>query len=57
MATKLIYDRYITVCALLIPDETAQPFTEAGITLGEITKYSFIGPVKGHGRPIGRDFE
>lgn len=57
MATKLIYDRHITVHALLIPDETVQPFTEAGITLGEITKYSLVGPAKGDSRPIGRDVE
>lgn len=57
MATKLVYDRYIAVCALLIPDETVQPFTETGMTSGEIIRYSLGGPVKGDGRPIGRDLE
>lgn len=57
MAAKLIYDRYITVGALLIPDETAQPFIGAGLTLGKITKYFLAGPAKGDGRPIGREFD
>lgn len=57
MATKLIYDRCITVCALLIPDETPQPPTEAGITLGEVTKYPLVGPVRGDNRTLGKDFE
>ena len=47
MATKLIYDRNITVRALLIPNETPQPLMEAGLTLSEITKDSFRWPLRG----------
>lgn len=57
MTAKLIYGGYITVHALLIHDETPQPLKEAGGTLGEITKYSFVGPVKGGNRTSGRDLE
>lgn len=34
--TKLVYDAYLTIRALLIPDGPPHPPTEAGIILGEI---------------------
>lgn len=54
MATKLVSDRTITVRALLIPDETPQPLTEAGVTLSAIARHSRVGPVRGDSRPIAR---
>lgn len=57
MATKLIYDRYITVRTLLIPNESPQPPTEAGTILSEITKHPLVGPAKGDDKTIRRDFE
>lgn len=47
MATELIYDRNITVHALLIPSETPQHLMEADLTLNEITKDSFRWPFGG----------